>query len=168
MAARDRNRCVGVLGVPIGAQLDAFDGRPAGKTVSPVVGDCQDSGRAGRTRAILPSLTISGDLREVLAFASDYDAAFLAYEGEAETGLKRALQHISETPARVLVIVGPEGGFSDTEVKAARKAGVQDHLPGAAHSANGNGGAGPGITDFILFGVGSVRRHSQPHTARRG
>lgn len=76
-------------------------------------------------RAILPSLTVGGDLREVLASASGYDAAFLAYEGETETGLKRALQGISGTPARVLVIVGPEGGFSDTEVKAARKAGVQ-------------------------------------------
>ena len=76
-------------------------------------------------RAILPSLTVSGDLRVVLTTASDYDAAFLAYEGETETGLKRALQEMSETPARVLVIVGPEGGFSDTEVKAARKAGVQ-------------------------------------------
>ena len=76
-------------------------------------------------RAILPSLTIEGDLRDVFATASEYDIAFLAYEGETETGLKSALQGLNETPARVLVIVGPEGGFSDAEVKAARKAGVQ-------------------------------------------
>ena len=76
-------------------------------------------------RAILPALTISGDLRDVLASASEYDTAFLAYEGETETLLKSALQEMNETPARVLVIVGPEGGFSDTEIKAARKAGVQ-------------------------------------------
>ena len=76
-------------------------------------------------RAILPSLMIGGELRDVLATASDYDAAFLAYEGETVTGLKHALQAMSVTPARALVIVGPEGGFSDAEVKAARKAGVQ-------------------------------------------
>ena len=76
-------------------------------------------------RAILPALTISGELRDVLASASQYDQAFLAYEGETETLLKSALQGMSETPARVLVIIGPEGGFSDTEIKAAHKAGVQ-------------------------------------------
>ncbi len=76
-------------------------------------------------RAILPALTVSGDLRDVLASAPEYDAAFLAYEAETDTLLKRALQEMPETPARVLVIVGPEGGFSDTEIKAARKAGVQ-------------------------------------------
>ncbi len=82
-------------------------------------------------RAILPALTISGDLRDVLASASQYDQAFLAYEGETETLLKSALQEMNETPARVLVIVGPEGGFSDTEIKAARKAGVQTISLGA-------------------------------------
>ncbi len=76
-------------------------------------------------RAILPSLAISGDLRDVLATASEYDAAFVAYEGETEMVLKKALTAQSETPKRILVIIGPEGGFSDTEIKAARKAGVQ-------------------------------------------
>ena len=39
-------------------------------------------------RAILPAWTISGDFRDVLATASEYDMALLAYEGETETLLK--------------------------------------------------------------------------------
>ncbi len=76
-------------------------------------------------RAILPSLSISGELRDVLATASGYDLALLAYEGETDTLLKSALASRETPPKRILVIVGPEGGFSDTEIKAARKAGVQ-------------------------------------------
>ena len=76
-------------------------------------------------RAVLPALTISGELRDVLASASEYDLALMAYEGEAETGLKAALAGQGSAPKRILVIIGPEGGFSDAEVKAAQKAGVQ-------------------------------------------
>ena len=76
-------------------------------------------------RAILPSLRISGELRDVLASASQYDLALLAYEGETDTGLKAVLAGQETPPKRILVIIGPEGGFSDSEVKAAKKAGVQ-------------------------------------------
>ena len=76
-------------------------------------------------RAILPALTISGDLRDVLASASEYDLALLAYEGETENLLKKALSEPESPAKRVLVIIGPEGGFSDTEIRTARKAGVQ-------------------------------------------
>ena len=76
-------------------------------------------------RAVLPTLTISGDFRDVLATASEYDCALIAYEGESELTLKSALAAQATVPKRLLIIIGPEGGFSDTEIKAARKAGVQ-------------------------------------------
>ncbi len=76
-------------------------------------------------RAVLPSLSVTGEFRDVLASASGYDMALLAYEGEADTLLKPTLTAQAPPPTRILVIIGPEGGFSDTEIKAARKAGVQ-------------------------------------------
>ena len=76
-------------------------------------------------RAILPTLSIKGDFREVLATVSQYDCALLAYEGETELTLKQALAGQHTMPTRILILIGPEGGFSDTEIKAARKAGVQ-------------------------------------------
>ncbi len=76
-------------------------------------------------RAKVPSLTIGGELRDVLAAAPGYNLALLAYEGETDLLLKSVLAAQASPPKRVLVVVGPEGGFSDTEIKAARKAGVQ-------------------------------------------
>lgn len=76
-------------------------------------------------RAVLPTLRIAGDLRDLLAAVSGYDCALLAYEGEADNLLKPVLAAQETMPERVLIIIGPEGGFSDSEIKAARKAGVQ-------------------------------------------
>lgn len=76
--------------------------------------------QSGRVR--LPSVRADGDLATVLAAAPAFDLALFAYEGERQTSLRDAL--LSAAPPRsVLVIVGPEGGFTDAEVTAARRAG---------------------------------------------
>ena len=75
-------------------------------------------------RAVLPTLQMSGDLRDVLASTPEYNLALLAYEGETHVELKGILAEQETPPKRILVIIGPEGGFSDSEVKAAKKAGV--------------------------------------------
>jgi len=51
--------------------------------------------------------------------------ALLAYEGERETTLATILAAPPAPPKRVLVIIGPESGVTDGEVKAARRAGVK-------------------------------------------
>ena len=38
---------------------------------------------------------------------------------------KAALSGQDALPKRILIIIDPEGGFSDSEIRAARKAGVQ-------------------------------------------
>ena len=75
-------------------------------------------------RAVLPTLRIDGGFADVIA-AGDFDAVLLAHEGERETTLKAALAASPTPPARLLVIVGPESGLTDGEVKAARRAGVR-------------------------------------------
>ena len=76
-------------------------------------------------RSVLPALKIDGEFRDVLSTASEYDCALIAYEGETDVLLKPTLTAQTAPLKRVLVIIGPEGGFSDSEIKAARKASVQ-------------------------------------------
>ena len=58
---------------------------------------------------------------EIVKRASEYDLALLAYERETGRTLRDAL---TGTPRRILVIVGPEGGFTDGEISEARRAGL--------------------------------------------
>ncbi len=75
-------------------------------------------------RALLPTLRVDGEFAEVLRAAGEFDLTLLAYEGERETTLRSTLHTLPAPPKRILLIVGPESGLSDGEVKAARKAGV--------------------------------------------
>lgn len=52
-----------------------------------------------------------------------YDKVFLAYEAEDETTFKSHLKTLNQD-ASILMIVGPEGGFSDSEVKMLTKKGA--------------------------------------------
>ncbi len=76
-------------------------------------------------RAVLPVLRVDGGFGDVLATAGDFDRALLAHEGERETTLAQALAAPPSPPGRLLVIIGPEAGLADGEVKAARRAGVR-------------------------------------------
>jgi len=76
-------------------------------------------------RAVLPTLRVDGDFGGVLAAAGDFDLVLLAYEGEREMTLAKALAAPPDPPGRLLVVIGPEAGLTDAEVKAARRAGVQ-------------------------------------------
>lgn len=75
-------------------------------------------------RAMLPPLRVEGEIGNVLKAAGEFDLALLAYEGERETTLRYALENAPALPKSILLMVGPESGLTDGEVKAARKAGA--------------------------------------------
>lgn len=72
-------------------------------------------------RADLPDIAGPTDLRSLLA-AEDPARALVLWEGEAEVLLPAAL---SRPYGPVLIVVGPEGGFSDDEIALARSAGAR-------------------------------------------
>lgn len=74
--------------------------------------------QCGRSR--LPSLANPAPLSAVVE-AGDYDAALIAHE-QVQSG--RSIHKVLASGAkRVLVLVGPEGGFTDEEVTTAAEAG---------------------------------------------
>jgi len=75
-------------------------------------------------RAILPTLRIDGSLGDVLAAAAGFDLGLLAHEGERTETLKQTVAGLPEAMKRILILIGPESGFTKEEIAAARKAGV--------------------------------------------
>lgn len=73
-------------------------------------------------RALLPKVEGVVSFSEVLSRAPSFDAVLLAYEDERTTRLRDALP---KGPAqRMLVLIGPEGGFEKQEIESAREAGA--------------------------------------------
>jgi len=73
-------------------------------------------------RSILPQIREPINFNELLAQADHYQAAFLAWEGERS---KRIADLVTARPKRVLLIIGPEGGFTQEEVDLANKMAVR-------------------------------------------
>jgi 16S rRNA (uracil1498-N3)-methyltransferase len=71
-------------------------------------------------RALLPLIRCDQTYQEVLDQAPNFDLSLLAYEGDCKS-LRDCLTQLETPPATVLIIIGPEAGISDSEVKAARK-----------------------------------------------
>ena len=80
-------------------------------------------------RAVVPDVLPVRSWKQLVASFQDYDLVLLCYEeeGRAGNGLKRALEAFKakgiEKP-RLLVAVGPEGGFDEKEAEAAMAAGA--------------------------------------------
>ena len=69
----------------------------------------------------LPKISAPVEFRELLKRMPEYGSALLFWEGERETDLRT---EIASLGPRVLLIVGPEGGFSNSEIETAKTAGA--------------------------------------------
>ena len=73
-------------------------------------------------RAKLPAVRAESGLRDVLAAVPNFDLTLLAHPDDAQPTLHAALQ---AQPRTVLVIIGPESGFTENEIAQARRVGVK-------------------------------------------
>ncbi|PEN14558.1 hypothetical protein CRI94_05905 [Longibacter salinarum] len=82
-------------------------------------------------RSVLPELDEPTELPDVLREANP-DGSWICHEAAAAPPLPEAVRHVrdkssdeSTAPAELLLLVGPEGGFSEAEVQEASDVGVQ-------------------------------------------
>jgi 16S rRNA (uracil1498-N3)-methyltransferase len=75
---------------------------------------------SGRVPEISPLLSFPDALRA----SSGAQGKIIFYEGEGRFGLKKVLGRLSGASS-VALLIGPEGGFSEDEVKEAERAGFQ-------------------------------------------
>jgi 16S rRNA (uracil1498-N3)-methyltransferase len=72
----------------------------------------------------IPELDRPTDFPRVIEQASNFNLSLIPWEGESKTSLKKALRDIlpsNSLPQKILVLIGPEGGFSHQEIEIARK-----------------------------------------------
>lgn len=74
-------------------------------------------------RSWLPPVAPVTGFADVIASASQYDLALIAWEGETDRGIASVLAE-RPRPNRVLLLIGPEGGFDEAEVADASRAQV--------------------------------------------
>jgi 16S rRNA (uracil1498-N3)-methyltransferase len=75
-------------------------------------------------RAVVPSVWAPVLFRELVSISNEYDICMVAYEEEAKQGEKanfaKALERI-QPGQRILIVVGPEGGLTEEEVRLLRE-----------------------------------------------
>ena len=79
-------------------------------------------------RASLPSVGTTVSYNDMLREAADADLVLFCYEGEGTVPLGRAISALPDMinekgRARISIVVGSEGGFSEAEASAAKEAG---------------------------------------------
>jgi len=82
-------------------------------------------------RGVVPEVTSVSSWKSLIGRFAEYDLVLLCYEeeGRAGNGLRRVLTEFAAKQAeggkpRILIVVGPEGGFDEREAEAAAAAGA--------------------------------------------
>lgn len=75
-------------------------------------------------RSVLPVVNAPLRFDQLLKASAAYTAAVIAYEKEAENGLRGVFTQLQAGDS-LLVLIGPEGGFSEEEIALAEAAGVR-------------------------------------------
>lgn len=85
--------------------------------------------QSGRNR--VPEVRLPVSMKELLQQSQAFDHVYVCYENQREQGIKPVLQQLKEAQTArvdrqlsVMLIVGPEGGFSAAEIRAAEAAGT--------------------------------------------
>lgn len=74
-------------------------------------------------RGTIPKVYPVMNISDLCRMAAEFDLLLVAYEEETEMSLRQVLQK-AESPKKIGIIIGPEGGFEAEEVKALSKAGA--------------------------------------------
>lgn len=76
-------------------------------------------------RGTLPVVEDAVEFKDAVEMLKDFDLVLFPYENEDDRNIKNALRELEIKPQTVAVIIGPEGGFSDTEAEILKSMDVQ-------------------------------------------
>jgi 16S rRNA (uracil1498-N3)-methyltransferase len=76
-------------------------------------------------RGIIPLVRREMTFREMVESLAHFDLILFPYENEEKQSIKDCLRTIGQKPKTAAVIIGPEGGFSDSEAEALVRIGAR-------------------------------------------
>jgi 16S rRNA (uracil1498-N3)-methyltransferase len=118
-------------------------------------------------RVVVPAIDPPRALRDVAREISEHDAAWVCWEGGGRA-LVQAAEDVG-APARLLLLIGPEGGFTAAEVALAEAAGARlVSLGPRILRAESAGLAAVALCQFLFGDLGGPRRSLAPERETRG
>ncbi|MGN1387585.1 MAG: 16S rRNA (uracil(1498)-N(3))-methyltransferase [Bacillus sp. (in: firmicutes)] len=104
-----------------------WDGKKANKKIERLQKIAKEAAEQSH-RTIVPTVEMPVTIRQLVDLAKSYDTLLIAYEEEAKQNEKATLSKTLlniEKGASVLVVFGPEGGLSQSEVDLLQEAGFK-------------------------------------------
>lgn len=72
-------------------------------------------------RQVIPIIQKATNLKNIIENLSKYDIVIVPYECEKDNMLKKVLKNTENKLVNIAIIIGPEGGFSDEDIKLLSK-----------------------------------------------
>ena len=76
-------------------------------------------------RGIIPNVADPITFKNMVNELEEYNLIIFPYENENNFTIKNLLQELDEKPKKVAIIIGPEGGFSNSEVAILREKDIE-------------------------------------------
>jgi 16S rRNA (uracil1498-N3)-methyltransferase len=102
--------------IPVVSERSVAKGEKSGRWQKIAKEAAEQSGRA-----LIPKISALTDFQSLLKKKNEFDLALIPWELEKTNKLKAILQNSS--PKNIIILIGPEGGFSSQEIEQAKAAG---------------------------------------------
>ena len=76
-------------------------------------------------RGIIPQINEQIKFDQMVDNLGDFDLILFPYENEGNYTIKNCLRNLTSKPKTVAIIIGPEGGFADSEAEALDRTGAE-------------------------------------------
>ena len=76
-------------------------------------------------RSFIPEVKNLINVKDICNLINEYDAIIVAYENEKENTLKSELQKLNSANLKIGIVIGPEGGLEENDIKLLRENGAR-------------------------------------------
>ena len=76
-------------------------------------------------RSFIPEVKHLINVKEICNWINEYDVIIVAYENEKENTLKAELKKLKATDLKIGIVIGPEGGFEESDIKLLKESGAK-------------------------------------------